>query len=139
MSDSLFTSLRKMIDAHSLGGLAGRLGETDQSVSHGLESCIAALLGGLANSARDAGVMRQVFDLASNTPADTLRMPALESALGERGSPLISRGKQLISSLFGSGENAMLESVSRTSGLRLSAVSTLMSLAAPMVLGFLGR
>jgi hypothetical protein len=38
MSDSIFLSLRWMLDKPSLGGMASALGESGQSVSRGMES-----------------------------------------------------------------------------------------------------
>src|SRR5260370_41754868 len=67
MSDSMFSSLLGMLDKPSLGGIASALGESEQSVSHGMESSIAAVLGGLAAKSEDPNSLRRILDLVPGT------------------------------------------------------------------------
>ena len=52
---------------------------------------------------------------------------------------MISGGKRLLSSLFGSSENTVTSALSAQSGLRPGVMSTLMAVAAPIVMNFLGK
>ena len=52
MSDSMFGSLLNMLDKNTVGEVAHALGQPQTSVARGMESSIAAMLGGLADLTR---------------------------------------------------------------------------------------
>jgi OmpA-OmpF porin, OOP family len=136
MADSLLTSLLGILDQRSIGGIAGSLGESEHSVSQGLKSSIAAVLGGMASKSGDPNALRNILDLAPTTSGD---LSQIGRAVSDPNSPLISGGKRLLSSLFGSSENTVTSALSAASGLRPGVISTLMAVAAPMVMNFLGK
>ena len=53
MADSLFASLLGALGSGGIGELAGALGQSEQSILRGLESSVAAVLGGLAGRSQD--------------------------------------------------------------------------------------
>jgi outer membrane protein OmpA-like peptidoglycan-associated protein len=138
MANSLLTSLLGMLDKRSVGGIAGALGESEQSVSRGMQSSIAAVLGGLASKAEDPGTLRTMLDLAPNASGGST-LSQLASGFSDANSPLISGGKRVLSGLFGTSESAVTSAISRDSGLRSGVTSTLMAVAAPIVMSFLGK
>jgi hypothetical protein len=135
MENSLFSSLLGMLDQPSIGGIAGSLGVSEHSVSQGLKSSIAAVLGGMASKSGDPSALRNILDLASAASGD---LSQISHAVTDPNSPLISGGKRLLSSLFGSSENTVTSALSAQSGLRPGVTSTLMAVAAPIVMSFLG-
>jgi outer membrane protein OmpA-like peptidoglycan-associated protein len=136
MANSLFTSLLGILDQRSIGGIAGSLGESEQSVSQGLKSSIAAVLGCMASKSGDPSVLRTLLDLAPTVSGDLSHI--LQGA-ADPNSPLISGGKRLLSSLFGGSENTVTSALTAQSGLRPGVMSTLMAVAAPIVMSFLGK
>ena len=136
MADSLFSSLLGILDQPSIGGIAGSLGESEHSVSQGLKSSIAAVLGGMASKSGDPSALRNILDLAPTASGD---LSQISHAVADPNSPLISGGKRLLSSLFGSSENTVTSALSAQSGLRPGVMSTLMAVAAPIVMSFLGK
>ena len=137
MSESMFSSLLGMLDKPSLGGIARALGESEQSVSHGMESSIAAVLGGLASKSEDPNSLRRILDLVPGTLGEVTGSRMASSAANPD-SPLISAGKRVMSGLFGNSESAVSSALSTQSGLRPSVTSTLIAMAAPMVMSFIG-
>jgi OOP family OmpA-OmpF porin len=137
MSDSMFSSLLGMLDKPSLGGIASALGESEQSVSHGMESSIAAVLGGLAAKSEDPNSLRRILDLVPGTLGEVTGSQ-MASSVANRNSPLLSAGKRLMSGLFGNSESAVTSALSTQSGLRPGVTSTLIAMAAPMVMSFIG-
>jgi OmpA-OmpF porin, OOP family len=133
---ALLTSLFNMLDRSNVGGIAGALGESEQSVSRGMQSSIAAVLGGLASKAADPGTLRTLLDLAANVPSGAT-LSQLASGVSDVNSPLISAGKRVLSGLFGTSESAVTSAISRDSGLQSGVTSTLMAVAAPMVIASL--
>jgi OmpA-OmpF porin, OOP family len=138
MGESLLTSLCGMIDPRSVGGIAEALGASGSSVLQGLKSSIAGVLGGMASKSEDPGALRSLLDLTPSVEGDT-PMTQMVRAASDPNSPLISGGKRLVSSLFGNAGPAVTEGLSAASGLRTGTMSTLLAMAAPMVMSFLSR
>jgi outer membrane protein OmpA-like peptidoglycan-associated protein len=134
----MFSSLLGMLDKSSLASMAGALGEPEQSVSHGMESSIAAVLGGLAGKSGDPSSLRRILDLVPETLGE-VSGPQMVSSVANADSPLQSVGRRLMSGLFGNSESAVTSALSTHSGVRPGAMSTLMAMAAPMVMSFIGR
>jgi OmpA-OmpF porin, OOP family len=138
MSDSVFTSLINSVDRGSVRQIAGSLGETEQSVWKGMESSIAAVLSSLAGKSEVPGALQQVLDSASHASGD-VSWTQIAGTISDPHSPFISGGKRLLSGLFGSGEGATINALSRQSSLRTGTTSTLMAIAAPLVLGYFSK
>ena len=136
MANSLFSSLVSMLDQPSIGAIAGSLGVSERSAAQGLKSSIAAVLGGMASKSGDPSALRNILDLAPTASGD---LSQISHAVTDPDSPLISGGKRLLSSLFGSSENTVTSALSAQSGLRPGVMSTLMAVAAPIVMNFLGK
>ena len=134
---SMFSSLVGMLDKSSLGGIAHALGESEQSVSTGIESSIAAVLGGLAAKSEDPSSLRRILDLVPGTLGEVTGSQ-MASSVANPDSPLLSAGKGVMSGLFGNSESAVTNALSTQSGLRPGVTSTLLAMAVPMVMSFIG-
>jgi len=133
---SLISELFSTIDRGALSGIAQKLGEPEQSVSRGLQSSMAATLGGLATQSENPSALRRLLDLV---PSGDLSLTNAIGAIGDPNSSLLTTGKHLLSSLFGTSEGTVTSALSTHTGLRSGVMSTLMSCAAPLVMSFLGR
>ena len=138
MADSLFSSLIGTLDKRNIGDIATSLGESEQSVSTGMQASVATVLDNLTSRADDPGAVRQIVDHASNTLGD-VNPSRMATAVTDPNSPLLSGGKRLVSSLFGNSESSIANAIGQHSGLRFASASSLMALAAPMVMSFLAR
>jgi OOP family OmpA-OmpF porin len=134
MSSSLISTLMNSLDRTSIGDVAARLGESEESVSRGLGSSFAAILSGMANKTGETGTTRQLFDLITAAPTDSLNLASADAP-----SPLADLGRRMLPMVFGGNQSAISEAIGRTSGLSFSSASRLLSMAAPLVLGFLSR
>lgn len=138
MANSLVTSLLGMLDTGSVGRLAGALGESEQSVTRGVQTSIATVLGGLASKSEDPSTLHRIMDLDPSTLGH-VTWSRMTSGLSDPASPLIFLGRRVLSDLFGSSESAVTNAVSADSGLRPGVTSTLMAMSAPVVMSFLGK
>jgi outer membrane protein OmpA-like peptidoglycan-associated protein len=143
-TSSSVTSLFSILDSRKLSEIASHLGEPPQAVSMGLESSTAALIGGLANKASDSTWMNQIFNLVSQAPPNVNVSDLANTVTGpSRGSPatssLLDAGRGFLSLIFGQNQSAVIDAVGKSTGLRSSVVSSLMSLAAPLLMTTLGR
>jgi OOP family OmpA-OmpF porin len=135
---TLLASLSSMLKRSDIEGVARNLGESEQAVSRGMDLSAGSIFSALSRKAGDPEMMRQVVDLASKTPTNTIASALSGGQLTNPGSPLMAAGERLLSSLFGGGQGNILNSISRETGLRAAATSTIMALGAQSVLSFIG-
>ena len=144
MASSIISSLFSSIDSRAIGEIASRFGQPREAVSQGLGSSTACLLSGLANKAGDSTSMSQLFKLVSNA-ASNVNVSDLTNAVSDPGrassatSSLLDSGKQFLSLAFGGNQSSIFDAVGKSSGLRSGVVSSLMSMAAPLMMSALGR
>jgi len=106
----------------------------------GFQTASAAILGGLAGKAGQTGFLRQIFELITGPMNDSSILSNVRGLFSKSvGSPSDGLGSRFLSMLFGGNQSQIAEKVGLAAGLRPSSASTLMSFAAPMVLGLLGK
>jgi len=144
MPSSMLSSLFSTFDSRGIDEIASRFGQPKDAVSQGLESLTACLLGGLANKAGDSTWMSQLFKLVSQAPPNVNAfelMGALAdpSRASSATSSLLDSGKKMLSLAFGDNQSSIVDAVGISSGLRPGVVSSLISMAAPVLMAALGR
>src|SRR5277367_5261633 len=127
-----------------VGPVASQLGESTETVQRGLQAGSAAMLAGLAAKVGQPGFLSQIFGLITNPANTSGALSGLTSNLGSlasgaTSSPLGSLGGQLLSSIFGSNMSTVTDAIGRSTGLASSKVGSLLSMAAPLVIGALGQ
>jgi OmpA-OmpF porin, OOP family len=144
MTSSIVSSLLSTLDSQAVREIAAHLGESPQAVSMGLESSTASLIGALANKTDDSKFLNQVFNFVSQAPANvnisefakTMTDPSRASSTT---STLMDSGKSFLSLIFGQNQSSVADVIGRSTGLRSSVITTLMSVAAPLLMTTLGR
>ena len=137
-------SLMGMLGPQVVGPVASQLGESTDSVQKGLQTGAAAMLAGLAAKAGQPGFLSQIFGLITNPANTSGALSGITSNLGSlasgaTSSPLGSLGGQFLSSIFGSNMSSVTDMIGRSSGLASGKVGSLLTMAAPLVLGVLGQ
>jgi outer membrane protein OmpA-like peptidoglycan-associated protein len=127
-----------MLKRSDIEGVAQKLGEPEQAVAKGMDLSATSIFSALSRKAGDPEMMRQVTDLASKIPGNALASAISGGQYTNPSSPLVAAGERLLSWLFGGGQGAILNSVSRETGMRAAATSTVMALGAQSVLSFIG-
>ena len=94
---SLLTDLCSTLDKHSVSAIGTALGESDQSISRGLESSIGTVLGGMASNSGNPNLLQRLLDLAPPSGTGGISSPNLASAIADPSSPLMSSGKRILS------------------------------------------
>jgi outer membrane protein OmpA-like peptidoglycan-associated protein len=121
--------------------IAHRLGESDAAVARGLQTSVASVLGGLLTKSADVSGIHRIFDLITSRDNSSGPVDDVSSLLGAKSTPSGSAiGASLLSTLFGNRVGSIGELVARTAGFKnpVSGAS-LLSLSAPLVLGYLGK
>ena len=119
---SLLTDLFSTLDKRSLTGIGDALGEPEQTVSRGMQTGIATVLGGLASKSDNHTLLRRMLDLA---PSGQASWTSLASGITDPNSAGMTTGKNMLSALFGGSKAAsrkrwVVESVCAPASLRLS-------------------
>ncbi len=142
MAASIVESVMSFLGPQVAAPLASQLGESTDTVQRGLQASSAAMLSGLASKADEPGFLSQIFGLITNPANSAGALSSLTSSLGSAatstGSSLTDLGGRFLSSIFGSHQSAVADAIGQTSGLSSSKAASLLSMAAPLVLGALG-
>jgi membrane-bound inhibitor of C-type lysozyme len=140
MPTSLLDGLKSMVTPEFLSGAARNLGESEGAVATGLGAAFPAILAGIVAKAGDSQAMRPLFDLISSPANDgsVIRDPRLALTATPQ-SPLGAAANKLLSGVFGGQTSPIGDWISRFAGFRSGSGSTLLSMAAPLVLGLLGN
>jgi outer membrane protein OmpA-like peptidoglycan-associated protein len=135
---SLLTDLFSTLDKRSLSGIGDALGETGQTVSGGMQGAIATLLGGLATKSDNPTFLRKMLDLVPSGLGN-MTWSNMASGIADPNSTGMTTGRNMLSTMFGGSENMITQALGTGVGMRPSVISSLLAMAAPMVMSFLGR
>ena len=140
----ILDSLMGMLGPQVIGPVASQLGESTDTVQRGLQTGSAAMLAGLAAKVGQPGFLSQIFGMITNPANTSGALSSITSNLGSlasgaTSSPLGSLGGQFLSSIFGSNMSTVTDTIGRSTGLASGKVGSLLSMAAPLVLGVLGQ
>ena len=141
MSTMLMDSLKALITKEVLAKGASLLGESEGAVAKGLGAAVPAVLGGLLSKAGDGGAMRQIFDLISDRGNDGSVLTNVGNLLQPNAaqSPMGQLGGRLLSSVLGNNLGPLGAALGQFAGLKSASASSLLGMAAPLVLGVLGN
>lgn len=142
MAASIIDNVMGFLGPQIAGPLAATMGESADTIQRGLQGGAAAMLSGLAAKADEPGFLGQIFGMITNPANTPAALSGLTSNMGAAvagGSPLTDLGGRFLSSIFGSRMSSVTDAMSQFSGLGASKASTLLSMAAPLVLGGLGK
>jgi hypothetical protein len=106
MPDSMFASLLNMLDKQTVGEVAHALGQSEQSVSRGMESSITALLAGVASKSEDTCVLGRILDTDSSKGGN-ISWSNIAAEVTHPSSSLMTGGKRVVAGLFGGREQAV--------------------------------
>jgi OmpA-OmpF porin, OOP family len=133
---SLLDSLKDQLTPDLLRSLSSNLGESGDSVQKAVLSGSATMLATVAAKAQEPGFLGQIMNLISG-----FNNRATMGATAGGGSATVSSpsqsGNTFLSTLFGGSMSTIQDRIAEVSGIRVSSAGSLLSTAAPMVLGLL--
>lgn len=138
---NIMDMVKGAVSKQVMGQLGGILGTDEKQTSSAIDIGASTILGGLINKASSKEGAQQVFDLAKNTDASVL--DKLGDILGSGGEQLEavqeSGGGMLEGILGGSGQNSMIQMVSKYLGLDESTMGKLLTMLAPIIISTIGK
>ncbi|MES2648401.1 MAG: OmpA family protein [Bacteroidota bacterium] len=138
MSFNLFESAKEMFSGSLMQSASSMLGESQHTTQKAMDGIIPTMIGSLIGKSESHEGANQLFSLIQDTRNEDVGPGNISSLLGDS-SGLLSKGTGLLSSLFGNKTDGVANAISQFSGVKQNSALTLLSLAAPAILGFLGK
>ena len=136
---SMLDAVRDLVTPDLVARMSAHTGDSEASVSKGFGAAIPLLFSSLAGRADDRSFMSQLTGIAADTAgnADALRLP--QALTGASGADTRTATGRWLSSLFGSDLGGVIDGIARYAGIGRGSSTSVLSMAAPIVLGYLGR
>lgn len=140
MSQTLLDQLGAVVTPDVLQSLSKLTGEPQAAIGKGLSAAFPALLNGILQGSGNAGMLQQIANivLGSGSPSWIGSLGSLLAA-GKMPGVVWSMGSQLLSLLYGNKLGGITGAIASVAGLRPSGATSVLGMAAPMVLGMLGH
>jgi outer membrane protein OmpA-like peptidoglycan-associated protein len=141
MSATLLDTLSGLLTPDMIGKAASALGESEPAVSKGMSAVFPVLLSSVANRAGDADFASTLFNLVRDPANDGSLLGNVASLLGPgaSSSPMMALGGKLLGSLFGNNVGSLASTLGGYAGVKPAASSSMLSIAAPLLLSVLGK
>ena len=138
-------NLLDMVKQQVMGSVAEKaaslLGESPAATSKALSAALPAVLGGVANQCTTISGAENLLKMFSGGQHDGSILDSVGSLLGGGSATqgLMSAGSSIVSSLFGNKVGGITDFLASHAGIKSSSASSLMSLAAPLIMGSIGK
>lgn len=137
---SLLESAQSYLTPVLIHSASSLVGESETSTRQTLHGAIATVLSGVTHMASSQEGARNLASMVRECGFGT-SMDTVGTLLsgGNATTRMLGTGQQLVGNIFGGNAISVAESVGKSGGVRASSATRLMALAAPLVLGVLGR
>jgi OmpA-OmpF porin, OOP family len=125
----------------TLGAISGLLGESPAATTAGIGAALPTLLGSVIQSGSTSNGASTLLNLIKDGGHDGSIMDNLGGMLsgGSASNGLLSAGSGILKTLLGDKVGAIAGLIGQVSGLKGGAVSSLLSIVAPVLMGGIGK
>jgi outer membrane protein OmpA-like peptidoglycan-associated protein len=138
MSNNLVESIKGLFSNEVISKASGYLGENEAGVNRAINAIIPTFLGGLMDKTSTPEGATTVARLAE-TEASSGNSQNPLTYFDQPAKPGPTTGTGLMNQLFGARAGAVTDMLSNFSAVKTSSINSLIALAGPVILGFLGR
>jgi len=141
MATNLIDTVKDYLTPEIMQKISSIIGETPGAAQRSMNSVIPAVLAGVADlssSADGASQLSNLIDKATNNGNMLSNLPGQLSG-GTATQTLLNTGSGILSALFGDRLNSIISALTSTLGTGSGSASSLMKIAAPMILAILGK
>jgi OmpA-OmpF porin, OOP family len=141
MSINLLDMVKSQLTGAVMEKVSGMLGENPANTQTAINAALPTLLGGIVNSASTTQGAQGLMDMLKTGGHDGGIFDNLSGLLGggDATKGLLSSGGGILSSLLGDKMGGVVNLISSLSGIRSGSASSLLSLAAPLLMGGIGK
>jgi len=137
MAADLLSQVTNQFSGDTLSKMASVIGETPVKTEMALGSLVPAILGTLASKASTTEGAHDVIDLIRRNNLTSVDVEDISHPSGATN--LANTGRSLVDFLFGNKLNSITDWIASNAGINRASVTSLASLAAPAILGLIGR
>ncbi len=140
MSINLLDMLKDQVTGSLAKQASGFLGESEENVTSGLGSAFPALLGSLINKSSEPSGAGGLMDMIGGLDMDMLGdIGGLFGGGASSVNGLLNSGGGIVESLLGDKLGGIVDMISKVSGLKSGSSSSLLKMAAPFLMGMIGK
>jgi OmpA-OmpF porin, OOP family len=141
MSIDLLGLVKDQLTSAAVGKISDFLGESSDNTQSALGAAVPTILGSLMEKASTTDGAGSVLGMLKDGGHDGGMLSGLGDMLGSGDgiSGLLSGGSGIISSLLGNKVGGIVDLIASVSGIKKSSSSSLLSMAAPILMGVLGK
>jgi len=139
--DNILDFLKNNVFPQLLHSVSSSTGESSSKIATALEGVFPVLLASLLKKSSDSNALDNIFNMlqsSSGLKAITAEPADLQNVLGEN-SEMANLSSQFLNELFGDKVQDATSLLSRFSGVKVSSASTLLLMAAPVLMGVLSK
>jgi OOP family OmpA-OmpF porin len=137
---SMLDSFRELASPAILSIVTRQTNESESAIARGFSAAIPAMAATIANRSDDHDFMKNLTDLSSKAAADPDPLKGIgKIASAATGIDTTTPTGGFLSGLFGHNLSGMVDSLANYAGIRTSSASSILSVCAPLILGYLGR
>ena len=138
--NSLLDGIRELVTPALLSRASAYTGESEATTLKGFGMAIPALLASLAGRSGDASFMSQIASLAAAEKSiEPDPITRANVARATSASHNTTAAEKWLSGANGNSVSTVADGIARRVGMRSSSAASLLSIAAPLVLGYIGR
>jgi OmpA-OmpF porin, OOP family len=139
MSFNLIDAAKGIFTNELVNKASSYLGESENSVAKAISGILPSVIGGIADKSASTEGANTIAGMAQEQHGSGI-LGSIGSFFGNEGGGLLNKGAGLLGSLFGDSKMGILTSlISSFSGIKSASATSLLSMAAPAVMGFLGK
>jgi outer membrane protein OmpA-like peptidoglycan-associated protein len=137
---SLLDGFQSLMTPDVVSRASFSFGESESAIRKGWSALAPTVFGAVANRADDHSFMSRVFDMIKNPATDTSILNNVSSYVGSvaLGPQDTGLGGRFMSMLFGRNINSVGNVLSGLAGIKTSTASSMLAMAGPLVLAYLG-
>lgn len=139
MTENLLESLKGYITPDLISKASSMLGESEGGITKGIAAVFPTLLSGLLNKTGDSGAMGSIMSLISDNQSSSAGVLSNVAGLLSSNSAASGVGASLLGTLFGNNQSKITDLISNVSGIKGSSASSLMGLAAPLLVSHFAK
>lgn len=140
MSINLLDMLKDQVTGSLAKQASSFLGESEENVTSGLGGIFPALLGSVINKSSEPSGASGLMDMIGGLDMDMLGDIGGLFGSGANGvNGLLNSGGGIVESLLGDKMGGIIEMISKVSGLKSGSSSSLLKMAAPFLMGLIGK
>jgi OmpA-OmpF porin, OOP family len=141
MQINLLSTIKSQISDAIIQKAANFIGESDSATQNALNIALPSLLGGVSNQSSDTNSINALLGQFNEGAHDGSIFDSIGNLLGGGSATqgLLDSGESIVNGLFGNKTSSIVDWIAAFTGIKSGSVTSLMNMAAPLVMGAIGK